>query len=458
MNYYETISQLETLKPEGKKLAFCEETGIIYYYDPVSGAYIDNINVLWTGKQGDTRWVNIAMSPFDSTQIDAFSRIRVSQPFNIFDSKQLNNVNNIYYWTSQTLGGGTITYQPTRSESSLSVGTASGDRATKQTKEYFNYQPGKSQLVLCTGKFAVHKENLRQRIGLFDNDNGIFYLLQNSGFNVVIRSNASGSVVDNIINQNNFNIDKLDGSKGPLNPSGITLDITKVHIFIINFQWLGVGSVMMTLDIGGKIIPVHRFDHSNLIDFVYAGKINLPIRYDIVNTDITPSSSTMTQICSSVISEGGSNPKILSRGINTEATRTVSTIYYPIISIRKKAANIRENVLYKELFLSLTTGDTVLFQIRLNPTLTGPSWTSAATNSFIEYDITSTALTGGDILYNGAIAGKYDSASTTLQSDFDDTLKILSNFSGTSDILTLCARSIAVNATLVGGINWDEVI
>ena len=148
MNYYETISQMETLKPSGKKLAFCEQTGIIYYYDPNSGAYIDNENVLWTGNEGDTRWINIAMSPFNKTQIDSFSRIRTSAPYNIFDSKQLNDISNIYYWTEYTTGGGLVTYQSQRSESALTVGTTSGDEAIKQTKEWFNYQPGKSQLVL----------------------------------------------------------------------------------------------------------------------------------------------------------------------------------------------------------------------------------------------------------------------------------------------------------------------
>jgi hypothetical protein len=178
------------------------------------------------------------------------------------------------------------------------------------------------------------KENVRRRAGLFDSLNGIF-LEQNSTTDVavVIRSNTSGSPVENRVTQENWDIDKLDGTE-----SAITLDLSKAQILVIDFQWLGIGRVRIGFDIGGAVIYVHEFNHSNISEDVYMRTPTLPLRFEIENTGITASPSTMREICSSVSSEGGySLPGLEFSTSNEIAPRTVTTTKTPVIAIRLKS-------------------------------------------------------------------------------------------------------------------------
>jgi hypothetical protein len=79
-------------------------------------------------------------------------------------------------------------------------------------------------------------------------------------------------------------------------------DWTKSFIGIIQFQWLGVGRVVMGYDLNGLIIPVHQFIHSPSTDAVYMRSPNKSVRYEITSTGGT---GTLDHICAAVISEGG---------------------------------------------------------------------------------------------------------------------------------------------------------
>lgn len=60
MNYYKTKSQLEKLIVSGKKLSFCEETGLDYYHVPSAANFnVNGFSILSTGVGGDTRWISI---------------------------------------------------------------------------------------------------------------------------------------------------------------------------------------------------------------------------------------------------------------------------------------------------------------------------------------------------------------------------------------------------------------
>jgi hypothetical protein len=170
----------------------------------------------------------------------------------------------------------------------------------RETTKVFSYQPGKSLLVLNTFVMNSPKENLRQRIGYFGADNGMYFEIgmeQHRYF--VERSLSTGT--ETVVAQANWNIDKLDGT----GVSGITLDITKAQILWMDIEWLGLGTVRMGFVIDGKFIHCHSFHHANFIESTYITTASLPLRYEIANTGITTSSSTLKQVCSTVISEGG---------------------------------------------------------------------------------------------------------------------------------------------------------
>jgi hypothetical protein len=167
----------------------------------------------------------------------------------LFDSSHRYKDNGL--WNSNTASGGAVTFQANEGLVDLSVTTTSGSLVYRETTKVFSYQPGKSLLVLNTFVMAPTKTNLRQRVGYFGADNGMYIELDNSTLSFVKRSSTSGSLVETRVAQANWNLDKMDGA----GPSGLTLDITKAQILWMDIEWLGLGSVRMGFVINGLFIP-----------------------------------------------------------------------------------------------------------------------------------------------------------------------------------------------------------
>ena len=153
---------------------------------------------------------NVNTRQQDSADLDAFGRTRVSQPFNVFDMQFNYDLQPLFFGESAT-GDGDVTHKPASSAATLTTGgTTDTHGVIFQTKEYFRYQPGKSQFVVWTCILGSKTSNVRKRIGLFDADNGFFFEQDGSNLKVVRRTKTSGSVVDNTVNQSSWNLDNLD--------------------------------------------------------------------------------------------------------------------------------------------------------------------------------------------------------------------------------------------------------
>ena len=111
-----------------------------------------------------------------STSNDAFGRLRVSNPHTLFDSS-LRYGDNIEKWSeSETDNSGNSGSAHNANEGliDLTVGESSGDSIIRETKRVFSYQPGKSLLVLNTFVMNEPKSYLRQRVGYFGAENGVY--------------------------------------------------------------------------------------------------------------------------------------------------------------------------------------------------------------------------------------------------------------------------------------------
>ena len=333
----------------------------------------------------------------DSASVDAFHRLRVGNPFSVFDNKNIFSTNP-ESWNEDTVGvGASIAHLPNESSVALTVGTVSGESAIRQTRRYFPYAPAKSQLITQTGVLGASKANVTKRIGYFDDDNGLFFEEDGVNLKVVIRTSTSGSPSDSFVNQADWNLDKMDGN----GISGIMLDITKIQIFIIDFQWLGTGRVRFGFDIDDKIRYVHEANHANTIDKVYMTTPTLPIRYEIINTGIAASSTTLKETCCAVISEGGTVlPGFefsVSNGINSRAI----TGRTPILAVRLlNSFNGKDN--RKTLKFVLTdvfaNNNNAFFEIvHLNdPSAITATWTPVTPESAAEFSTDISAITGND--------------------------------------------------------------
>lgn len=393
----------------------------------------------------------------DRPDLDAFQRLRVGTPVSLFDS-QLRFGPSPLLWNEVTVNGGSNVW--VRHESAVRLSTTGGatDRAIRQTKQYFKYQPGKSQLVVLTGILGPAVASTK-RIGYFDDENGVYFQQNALGPAVVLRSKASGSVVETIHYQADWSIDKLDG----FGPSGYTLDPTKTNIFMIDLQWLGVGRVRFGLDLGGHLIYCHDMSHANLLGTVYMSTATLPVRYEIQNTGSLVAAS-MTQICCVVISEGGyEEDRGLVFSTSNGVTGTSVATNTPILAIRPKGQlnglTNRTNVIPQEVALFATTA-AAQYEVLLNPTLTGAVWVDVDANSAVQHTTSITSAVGGTRLLNGYVA--VNGTGANARGSADDALlsKIIlnANFYGTApDTFVIVATAIGGTPVAYSSIKWKEL-
>lgn len=396
---------------------------------------------------------------------DAFGRTRVSAPLTLFDSSHRYRDNNL--WTNLIVGtGSTVGFITAQGLVDVTVGVGSTASVIRETTKTFSYQPGKSLQILNTFVMNVPKTNLCQRVGYFGADNGIYFEVAGIGstsVSFVERSLVTGSVTETRVHQSEWNQDKLDGT----GDSGMTLDITKGQIMWTDIEWLGLGTVRVGFVIDGQFIHCHSFHHSNRIQSTYITTASLPLRYEITNTGVTTSTSTLKQVCSSVMSEGGYELRGLQQGVETPITSPVDLptpagTYYPVISIRLKSNPNRLDaivILTAISLLGVTNNANYNWQVRASATTTGGSWVSAGVDSAVEYKIDGGAVSGGRTLASGFL-------NSTQQSSVPvDILKeALFKFqlerdglTGTPYELTLvCSTSIA-GADILAAMDWEEI-
>lgn len=389
--------------------------------------------------------------------LDAFGRLRVSNPYTLFDSQNRYAIDPQY--DTSTATGGTTTYLPNESAVSLDVTTASGSEVVRQTYRSFPYQPGKSLLVLMTFVMNAKKTNLRQRVGYFSTQNGVYLEQNNTGApRFVLRSYTGGSVSDaRFAEQNQWNGDKLDGT----GPSGLSLDLTKSQILWFDFEWLGMGNVRCGFVINGQFIVCHTFFNANILNTVYMTTAILPLRLEITNTGATASASTMKQVCATVISEGGyqqtSQDHVVRR---TTLFPTIGTTFVPLVSIRLNSSNLGAVVLPNRIQALPTTSQNYEVALVKNPTLTGASWTAAPSDSNVQYDVSATATTGGTIVQTAYVTSSGSGGVGNLNdvTGYNWDLQLGASLAGTSDIYTLQIRTVsgATTGDAIGSITfWD---
>jgi hypothetical protein len=394
------------------------------------------------------------------TSVDAFGRMRVSNPLTMFDSSHRYADNNL--WVNSITGTAAATFSADEGLVNLTVGSANNDQIIRETTKVFAYQPGKSLLVMNTFVFGTAKTNLRQRCGYFGASNGLYFERDGTSLYLVERSSVSGSPVNTRVAQADWNQDKLDGT----GPSGITLDASKAQILYMDVEWLGLGTVRMGFVIDGVFVPAHNFHHANLITTTYITTASLPLRYEMTNTGATASASTLKQVCSTVISEGGYELRgaQLSAGtlITTPKTLTTAGTFYPVVSIRLKTTRLDAIVILTAIsILGITNNANYKWEVVASGTTTGGTWVSAGTNSAVEYNITGTAFTVGTgrILATGFFQGSNQGSNSVdilKEALFTSQLE-RDPFTATAYELTLACTAASNGDQVLGSLDWEEI-
>jgi len=404
------------------------------------------------------------------TITDSFGRLRMSQPYTLFDSSHRFSDNGLWA-TSNTAGNSSYTFVENQSTINLNVTTTANAEVIRETIKVFSYQPGKSLLIMNTFAMEPPKANVRQRVGYFGESNGIY--LENDGTTnyFVLRTNTSSTIVETRVPQSEWNIDKFDGTGYSSQTRSSTdhsngVDVSKTNIFWIDVEWLGVGDVRCGFVVDGRMVPAHVFHNDNVNLLPYMTTASLPLRYEIKNTGVTTSNSTLKQICSTVISEGGyelyGSQQAIQTPVDSPIDLTTAGTYYNLISLRLKTTPNRLDAIVIITALSLlaiTNNSYYNWQLRAGGTTSGGSWTSAGNDSSVEYKIGSSTITGGRILASGF------TTSTTQSSVPVDILKEAlfkfqlerNGLTNTPFELTLCVAASINGSDIFAAMDWEEI-
>ncbi len=391
------------------------------------------------------------------TNTDAFGRLRVSQPYTLFDSQNRYAADNQF--DVATTGTGTTSFLPNEAAVKMEVTGAGVGSVLRQSYRSFPYQPGKGLLVLAT--FVMDSSmslNLTQRVGYYNDQNGVFFQRVDGVYSFVLRSYVTGSVSNvRTVNQADWNGDKLDGT----GDSGYTLDPSKAQILWMDFEWLGVGSVRCGFIINGQYIVCHTFNNANEITNVYMTTAILPVRYEIVTTTSAVAAS-MKAICCSVISEGGFEQTSIDHvARRTTVLGTIGSTFLPVVSIRLASGRTGAVVLPNRVQVLPTTNQNYEVALIKNPTLTAASWTAVPTDSNVEFDVAATATTGGSIVQTDYVTstGSGGVGNTSAATGYNFDLQLGATIAGVSDIYTVAVRTVsgATTGDVVGSLSFYDL-
>lgn len=306
---------------------------------------------------------------------DAFGRHRQTAPTSVFDNKQLYAKDDTFF-VELLAGGGATAHLPNEAACELSVGTNLGDRAVRQTRQYLPYHPGQSQLLLLTGVLGPRKAGVVQRIGYYDDTDGFFFLQDEEGLAVVRRSSTSGVPVEEVVRQQDWDMDTLDG----LGRSQTRLDPERANIFILDMAWLGVGALRFGVQIGGRTVYCHKMVNENRLTTVHTASPVRPLRFEIENVAATSSPTAMKHICSAAFSEGAEDPLglVVSDNLGVSGRAIALGASLPLLAIRPLAG--RERVSLEVLGVSAfpLSADDYLIEVWIGGVVTGGVWVASS--------------------------------------------------------------------------------
>ena len=426
---------------------------------------------------------NTSISVFDNNAentLDAFARLRVSYPTTILDIRfpgQIDGSANFLKNNLQITDASSGSYTGTYGNSKLTIDASGAGYYISQSRNYCIYQPGKSLLFMASGIIDPSNNNYTTRIGYFDNvvpltnplvvRNGLYFEYGGGIISVNIKNNTTTQIF-----QSDWNIDKLNGT----GLSGLTLDFRKTQLFVMDMEWLGVGRVRFGFYAYGKIQYCHQVTNINILTQPYTNSINLPICYSIHNSSATATpANNFTQICSTVISEGGYAPLGRPFSISTGSPTPVqlaSNTEEPILFLRGNVANANyyhQNIIPSGLSMICSApNDLVLYKLEyfLAGTYTGtqPTWTNVNNNySVAQYAgnlATGYNNTNAITLDQGYFYGRGTNTFSSLGDVFtSQVLQLTSNITNDSDILVLTATFVASSgsANVFGTLSWQEL-
>jgi hypothetical protein len=326
---------------------------------------------------------------------DGFSKLKLSQSYMVgYYEFSVDGYSDLFFTDLQNSGSSTFT--PEESCTVLTTPTTNNAKSEMTSNRYHYYSQGASVLITLAASCGdTGKANNSRKWGYFDDDRGRFFVLDETGLGVGRRSSITGSPVDYVVYQDNWNVDKLDGT----GISGIDLDPTKMYLYWIDWAFPAVGTRFGIFNSHGTRIVCHQLETSGSNAFPYTLNANLPIRYSNINTGVSGSSSELRFVAAAVFSETRDPNYTFWRYGGMGCSLKSATTNTPLVSLKSKTlltggVKNRINVFPETLEVFCNGGEIKLDVVSHTASsylLTGDTWT-IDNGSTLLCDVGSTAI------------------------------------------------------------------
>jgi hypothetical protein len=364
------------------------------------------------------------------------------------------------------------------------VGTGTGYWI--QAYNHVRYAPGISTLLRFTFNFGAAITNCRKRVGMFTDQgsypstagDGLYLEQDGNAVAVVRRTMSSGAGLEERVLQGNWNKDTLDGT----GPSGVTLDWTLAQHLVVEFQWLGVGTIRFGFETHKGIVWCHEMVSVNALSVAWSRTGSLPVRAEIHSTGALAQAGKLILINVVVLQEGdvldmrGWRHFGATSGTTAKVGGTAAGLY-PVMSLRAattndltKRARIIPTMLNVTVAVVATGATSLQVALLMLPTPnTGATFATTVPGSVVTVDTIATATTAvtGAPIATWVIPNVVGNYQLDL-SRFNDNANLIGyNAAGTvginnASVLTVAAGPLTgtttVAATIVASIGWKEMV
>lgn len=365
-------------------------------------------------------------------------------------------------WDTRIIGNGSVNHNQSNQNVEISVGI--GASVLRRTTKLIPYFTGRVVQMTFSGKFDPSvKDTVTQKVGIYDDLNGLYFQLDSGGLRFVVKNNGE---ISNYSYQENWNQDKLDGT----GPSGIILDPTKFQVGVIEYEWYGSGRVKFGVIIEDKIIWAHFFDFANSLTSPYIGTAILPISYEVISTTGVTTviqGSSVSSLVGKIPTTG--QPRVIGVPISTPITVGVGNTYRRVISVRLNPLYKNSIVTYNSIRTFGDSNANYEYRVSVQDTFLNSSgigvsnptqwnWINVPA-SVLQYSIPPN-LSQPEIVDHGItfesnyFRGQNSAGGVSIESFISQMGR---KIDGTSDIWTLSISSDSPSKTAVGNISWVEI-
>lgn len=376
-----------------------------------------------------------------SDPLTPFAELLVNERTPIIELKSAYNIVSALRNVKTETGGATVT--ATSGEHVLTTTALASDVARLESAERGRYIPGyaaEAGIGVRSPITPAYTGAMVARWGYFDANDGFGFGRDATGIFVFLRRGGE----DTITYQSAWNADRLQGAGA----SGLTLAPGRGQIYQVRYTWYGYGAIEWRVVLCDSLfrqqtVVVHRTAPNGQTSIQNP---DLPLRAEVLNG---------ATAAAHILYVGGRQYSILGRYVPNRritagrrlALGSIGTTFLPLVTLRRKSSGTYGSVSAKVEGFDILTDADLIVQLRLNAALTGASYGTpddvTAQETALERDASATAVTNGELLWEGLVfggsGGNARGAGSVGLLDFD--------FIGQQPV-TLCVRRVSsTNAT-----------